>query len=278
VYLGSLLASSIILFAVVKQFAEKFTASGNKPIVYGTLSSVMASLATYLSTYISENQFTVFCYLAAIFLFFGIIHMVLVHNKYFVSDSNNPTRILLGEIIFGLSIIFFTVLLFSSLQYFVRNNKQFLFFPMMMSAICFFVPILFVHMFDAAFKIPIPDYPTWTYPAHPIDLPDEDPRERVFVIGFFIPKKITDDKPTYFTAKAPENFYFGDLYYFFINDYNEEKSETPVIYANENGEPHRWVFRLKRKWWFQKPIVLNPSLSVKDNGLKENSIIFCERV
>jgi hypothetical protein len=98
----------------------------------------------------------------------------------------------------------------------------------------------------------------------------------LLVIGFEIAKKITDVKRTFFRAKAPENIYFGDLYYFFINDYNELQSETPIEFCTDK-EPCEWVFRLKRKW-YQGERVLDPGRTVKDNGIKENSVIICERI
>jgi hypothetical protein len=96
------------------------------------------------------------------------------------------------------------------------------------------------------------------------------------VIGFEIAKKPAD-KRTYFRAKAPENIYLGDLYYFFINDYNELQSETPIEFLDKNGEPYEWGFRLKTKW-YQRTQIIDPSVRVKDNGIRENSVIICERL
>ncbi len=54
-YIGSLLACSIILLNIVKQFAEGFAGSGKKPVIYGTFSSVVASVAAYGCTYASDH-------------------------------------------------------------------------------------------------------------------------------------------------------------------------------------------------------------------------------
>ena len=275
VYAGVLLAGSIVLLTVVKQFAEGFTSGGKKPVIYGSLSSVVASLAAYACTYITDHLFTVFWIFAAIFLSFGIMHMVLMHKKYFMSAAKRGSKVFLGEVFFAMSVVLFTILIFSSLQYFL-NDKSFLFYPMMMSAFAFFVPVLVIHTFDAAYNIPAPEYNTWVYPDKLIDAPEDDPREKLLVIGFEIAKKITDVKRTYFRAKAPENIYFGDLYYFFINDYNELQSETPIEFCTDK-EPCEWVFRLKTKW-YQAERVLDPGRTVKDNGIKENSVIICERI
>jgi hypothetical protein len=278
VYLGSLLACSIVLFTLVKQFAAEFAAGGKKPVLYGGFSSIVASLAAYGATYVTNNLFTVFWIFTGIFLSFGILHMIITHKKYFSPKEETDTRPFIGEIIFAMSVVLFTIAVFSSLQYFLTDDgKSFLFYPMMMSTLAFFVPVLVSHTFDAAFDIPPPVYPTWVYPDKPIDLPDDDPREKLLVIGFEIAKKIKDTKRTYFRAKAPESIYFGDLYYFFINDYNEVQSETPIEFCDNDDSPCEWIFRLKTRW-YQGMKIIDPALTVKDNGIRENSVIICERV
>ena len=69
----------------------------------------------------------------------------------------------------------------------------------------------------------------------------------------------------------------GDLYYHFLNDYNEVQSETPIEYTSDTGLPYEWWFRTKTKW-YQPNRILDPALTFKDNYIKENSIIVCERI
>ncbi len=277
-YIGSLLACSIILLNIVKQFAEGFAGSGKKPVIYGTFSSVVASVAAYGCTYASDHLFIVFWLLSALFLLFGIIHMVMIHTRYFSSYQQDSTKVLIGEILFAISVVFFTIVVFSSLQYFLKEKKDFLFYPMMMSTLAFFIPVLVFQTFQAAYDIPPPVYSTWVYPINQtIDLPPENPREKLLVIGFEIAKKITDSNRTYFRAKAPENMELGLLYYFFINDYNELQSETPIEFADKDYDPHEWWFRKKTKW-YQGLHIFDPALSVKDNGIIENTVIICERI
>ncbi|HRI21124.1 MAG TPA: TssN family type VI secretion system protein [Panacibacter sp.] len=278
-YFGVLLTCSIALAVMVKPFAESFAASGKKPFVYGGFSSVIASLVAYCTKWVSDNLFTVFWFLAGIFLFFGIIHLAFVHKKYFDSRNQDKTKALLGEIIFGLSIVLFTIVIFSTLKFFINPaERDFLFYPMVMSGLSFFVPMLFLQTFNAAYNIPAAVFKTWQYPLNEIELPDEDPREKIIVMGFEIAKKVTDKRKTFFRAKAPESMKLGDLYYHFINDYNEVQSETPIELAgNEDLETHEWWFRIKPKWYqFQR--ILDPDISVRENGIKENSVIICERI
>lgn len=278
-YVGSLLALSIILLVLAKQFAQAFESSGKKPVIYGTFSSVVASIGVYLSTLITNHLFTVFWLFSGIFTIFGIIHMVIVHKKYFTSYGENPTKIFIAETFFALSVIFFTIVVFSTLQYFIKEKGDtFLFYPMMMSCLAFFIPMLVYYTFEAAYSIPAPVYSTWYYPVNnPIDLPPDNPREKLLVIGFELTKKSIDTKRTYFRAKAPEGIELGELFYHFINDYNELHPETPIEFVNEEYEPNEWLFILKRKW-YQKKKILDPLMSIRDNDIRENTVIICDRI
>lgn len=278
IYAGSLLACSVLLLTLVKKFSETFSGSGKTPYVYGSLSSVIASLAAFGSTYVSENLFTVFWILFGLFILYGVFHVYFTHKRYF-SITENSTKVFLGELFFAFSIVLFTICVFSTLQYFLKERgREFLFYPMMLSTLGFFVPVLVYKTFSAAFAIPAPVYNTWLYPVdEPIGLPEDDPREKLLVIGFEISKKPGDNKRTYFRAKAPENIYLGDLFYFFLNDYNELHSETQIQFVDQKYEPYQWLFRFKTKW-YQSQKILDPAATVKDNGVKENSVIICDRV
>ncbi|MEO6328780.1 MAG: TssN family type VI secretion system protein [Ginsengibacter sp.] len=277
IYIGSFLAFSIVLVAIAKQFAEGFSASGKKPIVWGSFSSVVISGGAYLSSLITDHLFTVFWFFTAIFLIFGIIHIVFFHNKYFRSNKEDKNRVLLGEILFCISLMFFTIVIFSSLQYFLKD-KSFLFYPMLMSMLAFFIPLSVLNTFEAAYSIPAAEFNIWQYPLNdPIELPDEKAGEKVLVIAFEIAKKKADMVKTNFRAKGPETMKLGDLYYHFINDYNDVQSETPIRYADDDLTTHEWWFRVKPKW-YQLERILDPELSIRENRIKENTIIICERI
>lgn len=262
---------------MVKNYVDSFASKSKKPVLWGGLSAAGLSGIAYLSTFISDQLFKVFWLLSFIYLFFGIIHVVFFHKRYFLSNKNNRNRVIIGEIMFGMSLIFFTIVVFSSLQYFLKD-KDFMFFPMLISTLWFFVPVVFLYTFEAAYKIPLPQYPTWLYPIdNPIELPDEKANEKLLVIAFEISKNAENNVKTNFRAKGPDTMALGDLYYHFLNDYNEVQSETPIEYADKKGNAFEWWFRLKTKW-YQSSKVLDPALSIKENNIKENNIIICERI
>lgn len=277
IYIGSFFACSVALIFLVKNYVDSFASKSKKPVLWGGLSSAGISGGAYLATYITDHLFTVYWLLAFIYLCFGFIHVVFFHKRYFSSNKNNHNRVIIGEILFTMSLIFFTIVVFSSLQYFLRD-KDFMFFPMLISTLWFFVPIVFLYTFEAAYKIPLPQYATWYYPIDkPIELPDEKINEKLLVIAFEISKKANDSVKTNFRAKGPDTMALGDLYYHFLNDYNEVQSETPIEYAEKTGVAYEWWFRIKTKW-YQNSRILDPALSIKENNIKENNIIICERI
>jgi hypothetical protein len=276
-YIGVFLAFAITLLVLVKPFSEGFAASGKKPTIYSIVSSIIVSLIAYVSRFVSDHTFTVYCIISGVFLLFGMIHVAIVNKKYFYA-ADNSNKMLVAEIMFGFSVIFFVVVIFSSLQYFLSGDKEYLFYPMLFSMLSFFIPILVLQTFNAAFNIPPAAFITWSYPLNQqMDLPDENPGEKLYVIGFEIAKKNSDVNKTYFRAKAPEGMKLGELYYFFINDYNELQSETPIEFATNDFDAYEWWFRRKPKW-YEGQRILNPDITIRENGIKENTVIICERI
>lgn len=275
-YLGTAFAGSVLLFGMVRKVSSHFAASGKRPTLYGVISAIVTAGLSFFSTFISENLFWVFWILSGIYFIFGLIHHFINHKRYFKSKPENRQRILMAELMFCMAIVLFTIVIFSALQYFIKD-QEYLFFPMMLSSMAFFIPFLFFHTYEAAINIPQPTYTPWVYPLHnPIDLPEEDSNEKLLVIGFEIAKKDSDTKATYFRAKAPEGIKLGELFYHFINDYNELQSETPIEFEDEAGEATQWLFRTRPKW-YQSSRTLNPNYNIRENGIKENTIIVAER-
>ncbi|RYZ30801.1 MAG: hypothetical protein EOO10_01475 [Chitinophagaceae bacterium] len=278
IFIGSALGCSIVLALVVKSLSEGFAVSGKKPFAYGSVSAILASLLAYLATFIANNPFQTFWILGGIFLLFGAINILFIHNRYFYTYKGNNNKVLIAEIVFGLSIVFFTVAVFSSLQYFLKKELEFLFYPLLMSALLFFVPLLVFHTFQAAFNIPDSYFQVWQYPMHdPIELPEESSKEKKVVIGFELTKKAGDNRKTYFRAIGPETMKLGDLFFHFMNEYNYEHSGAGIEYADSSYEPQEWWFHRKPKW-YQWAKIYNPELSIRENGIVENTIVVCERI
>jgi len=276
-YFVPFLAASVALFAVIKQFAGSFAAQGKKPLMYGGLSSAVSSGIAFGATFVSENLFLVFWIMSAVYFLFGLVHLLLTHKRFFSHPREPRAKLFYAELLFGISVALFSVAAFAALQYFLKD-KSFLFYPMLLSLLFFFVPFLLSNTFMAASEIPASSFPAWQYPLlQPIELPDEQEGERLYVIGFEIAKKETDRQRTYFRAKAPEHMILGDLYYHFINDYNELQSETPIQFLDEKGKAQEWYFRTKPRW-YQRSRILDAAQTVQAAGIRENTVVICERL
>ena len=277
IYIGSFFAGAFVLFASVQKFAKAFAGKGLKPVLYGILAATVFGGLSFLSTLAPFNEYIIFWLAALVFLAFGIFHILVFHEKYFYPEPHNPNGAVIGELLFSFALLFFCVVVFSALIYFVIGNKSYPFYPMLTSMLAFFVPVSLFYTFQAAYRIPNPVFASWIYPIHEqIELPDERPNEKLVVIAFEIAKKASSELKTNFRAKGPETMKLGDLYYHFINDYNELHSETTIDYAEEQHESYEWWFRIKPRW-YQPNRILDPELTVRENKIKENSVIICER-
>ncbi len=275
-YFAPFMAGAFMLVAVVRQFAANFANKGKRPLWYGVVSSLISSGIAFLATFITGSLFSLFWIMAGIYLVFGIVHVWLTHRRYFNHPREPKNKQLGAELLFALSIVAFSVAAFAAFQYFLKN-PSFLYYPLLMSLLFFFVPVLIYHTFKAGYDIPYPVYSTWEYPLlQPLELPDEKENEKLYVIGFQIAKSSVDKEPTYFRAKAPAEMLLGELFYHFINDYNEVQSETPIEYKAGEDVPHAWYFRTRPKW-YAFSMILDPGKTVDQNRIKENTVIICER-
>jgi hypothetical protein len=267
---SAIAAVIIIAFvAFAKNLSKGFNAITRKQTYLLLFISALNAIVIFGITYISASLFIVFWAFCFVFITFGIIN---------ISPGPGEKRyaVVFGEILFSIAAPLFVNLLFFLMEYYLKD-KSFLFYPILISAVAFTLPLFIYYTFEAAVNIPSTDFHVWEYPVlKRIDPPDEALNENLLVIGFNISKRMFEKK-TVFRAKAPENIILGELFYHFINEYNEEKSETPIEYLDEAREPIVWWFRLKRKW-YQFNTVLDPSLRIRDNLIKENSVIICEQL
>lgn len=275
-YFAPFLLGSFALFAMIKYYAASFSAQGKKPLLYGGLSSIISSGVAFGATFISNNLFLVFWIMSGVYFLFGLVHLAITHKKFFSHPKETKNKLFYAELLFAVTIVLFSIAAFAALQYFLKD-KSFLFYPMLLSLLFFFVPFLLSNTFIAAYDIPATSFTGWKYPATPLDLPDEKEGEKLYVIGFEIGKRETDNQRTYFRAKAPEGMLLGELYYHFINDYNELQSETPIQFMDGEGKAQEWYFRTKPKW-YQRSRILDANKTIHDAGIRENTVIICERV
>jgi hypothetical protein len=269
--LGVSLAMFFLMFAIIKNF----WATKKKMVIYVLLTLLtfsLVSLFSYDGLIADPNILLLlfqFCFLGL-----GIAH-VKAMKDYMDWDQKNSVwpELLFSFFIWLIGLIPF-YLLYISFSGFV--NYQFY---MLGASLFFIIPMFYHKTFRAALGMPHPDIDSWYYPTH-IDVPDPKPHElqNPFVITFIIQKKAEDEEPTTFRAKAPENMNLGGLFYFFVEDFNEQNVEAPLEFTDDFGQPYGWNFYFKPKWyWLFKKHYLNPAHTVKENDLEEDCVVVCER-
>ncbi len=269
------LVAGIGFITIAKSLSESFKAFGTKPIVLSIVTAALAIAALYLSSSLIDNAFTLFWVMSFIYLLFGIIHTAVSANKFIYTLPAEKPKVLFAEWLYTAAMMLIVTVVFAAVQY-LFLDKYFLFYPLLFAALFFTIPYLVHLCFRLVMSIPYPVYTNWEYPLnHPLDPPEDNQSEKLLVIGFELPKTLASTSRTYFRGKTPESIHLGDMFYHFINDYNELQSETPIQIADERNEPLVWFMRLKPKW-YQRSKVLNPNVTVRENGIKENSVIICE--
>ncbi|RAJ83525.1 hypothetical protein CLV59_103493 [Chitinophaga dinghuensis] len=140
----------------------------------------------------------------------------------------------------------------------------------------FLIPVCFWELWEVVLVIPPALYEDWYYPTEKEyeEIAENDMKD-LLVIALKL-KKNTGGGLTGFRARAPRHVTWGLFFYHFINDYNARHPEQPIDLSAEDPKGCRWrCYRIRSYWW---PRVIDPNLPVYSNGIKENSIILCERI
>jgi hypothetical protein len=134
------------------------------------------------------------------------------------------------------------------------------------------------HTFKKSIDIPVKIYSQWYYPLHEeMEDPDEEKMKHLILITFMFQKKTTDTFFTNFSAKAPVDMEFGQLFYYFINDYNDRYPNGKIQYVNERGEAFGWTFYRKPKWYEISTRYVDVEKTFFANRIRQNDVIVCIR-
>ncbi len=270
---GSMLGVGTGMFIVLSKVVANFKRYGKAPLLYLLAISILAGAGLFLIAYLSENYFNVYILFLLTFLVAGTIHTAVMLKNFWSKREENT---LLSEILYMVSIMLFTCVVFAVLEYFILA-KGFMYYPMLLSAIGFIIPTFIFYTFEKSISLPERQYIKWFYPIdNPLPDPDDDAMRDLIVIGFEMEKTLQDSGRTYFRARAPIRMDLSALFYHFINDYNDRHPATPIELVNEMNKPFGWIFYKKVKW-YQKEIVFDPQAPILVNGIKENTVIICKR-
>ncbi len=149
------------------------------------------------------------------------------------------------------------------------------------SIIFFLVPFLVLKCYEFMIQIPEEVYTKWFYPIGQgeNDLPEELLDDtNVVIIEFRMLQNTNEDSELIKSrSRLPLKIEFSKFFPAFLEQFNDRNPGRKIQFMDANNEPHGWNFYLLPKWW-QFKTYINPQLTIRENGIKENSIIIAERV
>lgn len=220
-----------------------------------------------------HDNLSLFIFLQFYFLALGICHVFFMNKKIeWAGEEKGVIPEMLFTILIGLFGCTFFLAIYHALN---KNGFEYL---MVCTSFFFIIPFFFYHSFQKAIAIPPKVLKQWFYPVgEEIDEPEDSKIKNLIVISFEFQKNEGDSKVTNFRAKAPRDMEFGELFYYFINDYNVMNENSRIQFKNAFGEPYGWIFYKKHNWHSIVTDYIDTENTFNSNHIKENDVIICTR-
>lgn len=271
--LAAVIAIGVLIVTLLSRYIKNFTLYKKKALWYlagMTLAFGVISSIPFLFTH--QNLMNQYMFYQIWFVGLGVVHCNIMYTRFWANEDS-----LGSELAFIVAIWLFGGIAFTLVQ-FLFTQGDFMYYPMLTCMFGFVLPTFVYKTFEKMMGIPAKLHKWWQYPAY-ANQPEvnEDDMRDIIVIGFELEKNLKDADRTYFRARTPIKMDLGDLFYHFINDYNDRYPNTPIDVLDANGQPFGWVFHLKSRW-LGTASTLDPEKPVFMNGMRENSVIICTRV
>jgi hypothetical protein len=233
---------------------------------------ILLLLCTGLSAFwIADFQVA---YPAVMFAFFvwGILHVYLLERWFKDLFDDGSWKLIGFTVLLGLVSALLMVLLYSKVLHSPGTGLG-----ISTGLLVFLFPVFIIRLYQLFLMIPQREYKKWYYPVGQ-PLPDMDLLDlsSVLVIQFEFTKKAGEPAFTNFRAKAPNAMLFGELFFIFLNDYNDRNSGSPVEYLDADALPYGWLF-YKKSPWYKRRIYMDPDLTFRANGITDNETIVAVR-
>ena len=266
---------SIVTGFVIAKIRGSFKPFSRATILYILLYGLGFALAgfaiagSWLHSYL---QYYIFFQI--LFAAFGSLHIYTMHRYLKWTDEKTFWPELLLTLV---------ITLLGALAYIMTYrilNREGLEMSMATATLFFILPFFVYRTFTIAIVIPPKILRQWFYPINQQNLvePDESKLRNLLVISFEFQKNKGDKFFTNFRAKAPVDMEFGDLFYFFINDYNERHPNSTIKYTTDTREPNGWIFYKKPRWYTIVTSYIDAEKTVFINNIRENDVIICSRI
>src|ERR1044072_1588007 len=275
-YLGiSLISFSAIIGIFAKKIRNSFKPFSKRAIWYLLVSvAVFAVTGLFIAARFFSSYNGYFIFFQVLFLLYGVLHIYMMHRK---MSWGKEKQTFVPDLIFT-----FLILLAGSICFMLAYrwlNREGLEISMMFSALFFIIPLFVWHTFLSALAIPPKVLNQWYYPVHePMEDPEESKLKNMLLISFEFQKNGQESFFTNFRAKAPVDMELGELFYYFINDYNERHPQGQIHFSNGTGKPYGWMFYKKPKWYTIMTTYMDSDKTIYLNRIRENDVIVCSRI
>ncbi|HLA57994.1 MAG TPA: TssN family type VI secretion system protein [Puia sp.] len=271
---GFVFGLGALVINMISSLDGSFKPHMKSSLVYIILAFLIFSfigLASYPDVF--KSPVSQFLFLQVFFLLAGILHMYAMRK--YLKWTNAPDAFW-TELLFSVVVGIVGCVGFLIVHYLI--NKNGLQFIMAGSILFFIIPLVFNQTFRQSIEIPPKILHEWYYPVNTeIEEPEDSKLKNLLVISFEFQKKINDEHLTSFRAKAPADMEFGQLFYYFINDYNERHRDNKIQYVNQGGDPHGWIFYKRSKWYSLFTDYVDAEKTIYNNRIRENDVIICAR-
>ena len=268
------IAMAALLINLVGRIKGSFKSYRRATLIYLLAAIVFFSVIAIIAhPALISKPASILIILQTYFLLLGIAHL------YFMSKNlswNNDGKAFTLDLLFTVLVSLMGAIGFLVVFHWV--NERGLEYLMAGSIFFFIVPFFFYHTFQRAIAIPPKIVKEWFYPIdQEIEEPEDSKMKNLKVISFEFRKQPNDPHNINFRAKAPNDMDFGELFYFFINDYNERNPNSKIQFANANGESHGWIFYKKNRWHSIRTDYIDADKTIFNNKIQENDVIICIR-
>ena len=244
-----------------------------RKIFYTIFCLVIFSLCGVVGHWVDSAPSSFYWGFSFFFLGLGVLHLFLVDwLKLFGTDKAFAPRVLLSIIIVLLAMIGYFIL------FYLLSHRSGYTMYFTLSLWYLIVPTAVVRCFDLALAVPDKEYKEWYYPSKPIvaDM-DRIDLSNFAIITYVFSKKHGDKEMSNFQSKAPYDIKLGDLFYFFIQEWNYKYPQANIEYTDANKNTFGWLFYVKDKW-YQPKRFLDPDITIRENKILVNQIIQTLRV
>lgn len=264
----------VIVSRIINKIRGDFQSYLRVSVIYILAASLFFAAIGFLghpSVFI--NPMSSFIILQLLFILFGILHVYYLPKLLAWADDEKafPVTMLFTIIVAIFGYMFFVVV-------FKWVNRDGYHYVAGASTLFFIIPLLVYRTFLKAIAIPPKILKQWYYPVNEeIQEPNDDKLKNMLVISFEFQKKSDEPHFTNFRAKAPRDMEFSQLFYYFINDYNERHPNGKIEFTEATNEPYGWIFYKKPRWYTINTVYIDTEKSFYANRVRENDVIVCRR-